>query len=189
MTSNNEQLVPVEQIDRESEYIIAGPWLTESDDESFWHAEVQIIGGHSYVAQIYAGSEDQAREMAEQAIAAWTLRTPPAVEPDEGLVEKVAMALCENALGGKQCPCKQSGKFTCSDAYPGSQARAVISTLTPSIRAQALEEAAKVADAHASNAWEIADRAGQNPIVGSGRNWAGREIASAIRALKGGQGV
>lgn len=61
--------------------------------------------------------------------------------------------------------------------------------VTSSIRAQALEEAANVADSHAAKAWEIATSHGQNPVVGSGRNHAARDIAASIRALKGGQGV
>jgi len=49
----------------------------------------------------------------------------------------------------------------------------------------ALERAAKVADDHRVRAWDIAEMQGQNALVGSGRNHAGREIASEIRALKG----
>ena len=52
-------------------------------------------------------------------------------------------------------------------------------------RDAALEEAAKVADDHRVRAWDIAEMQGQNALVGSGRNHAGREIASEIRALKG----
>ena len=49
----------------------------------------------------------------------------------------------------------------------------------------ALERAAKVADEHRAKAWDIAKQQGQNDLVGSGRNHAGREIATAIRNLKG----
>ena len=48
-----------------------------------------------------------------------------------------------------------------------------------------LERAAAVADYHRVRAWDIAEMQGQNALVGSGRNHAGREIASEIRALKG----
>lgn len=44
----------------------------------------------------------------------------------EKLVERVGIALCQNALGGKKCPCAETGKFQCHDAYPGYQARAAI---------------------------------------------------------------
>jgi hypothetical protein len=33
------------------------------------------------------------------------------------------MALCENALAGKRCPCRENGKFACADEFPGQQAR------------------------------------------------------------------
>jgi len=44
---------------------------------------------------------------------------------------RVAMALCQSALGGKQCPCVQSGVFNCANEYPGQQATAAISAMTP----------------------------------------------------------
>lgn len=41
------------------------------------------------------------------------------------LVEKVARAMCENALSPKQCPC--FGKpFKCADAHPAAQARVAL---------------------------------------------------------------
>lgn len=39
------------------------------------------------------------------------------------LVEKMARAMCEAALGPKQCPC-QGKEFKCADAYPAFQATA-----------------------------------------------------------------
>lgn len=54
------------------------------------------------------------------------LRSRPASDVE---VERVAKALCENALGGKRCPCKEVGKFNCADEYPGQQARAAIAAL------------------------------------------------------------
>lgn len=50
-------------------------------------------------------------------------------------------------------------------------------------RAEMREEAALISDAHATNAWEIAVRQGQNVARAEGRNHAGREIAQAIRAI------
>jgi dihydroxyacetone kinase len=50
-------------------------------------------------------------------------------------------------------------------------------------RIEALEEAAKVADNEASNAWQIANALGQNSVCASGRNHSARSIANAIRNL------
>ncbi len=49
---------------------------------------------------------------------------------DEGQVERVAMALCQTALGGKLCPCREIGKFNCADEHPGQMARAAITALS-----------------------------------------------------------
>jgi hypothetical protein len=49
------------------------------------------------------------------------------------------------------------------------------------------ERAAMVADDHAERAWEIANKEGQNSMVGSGRNHAARDIAAAIRAMEVGE--
>lgn len=49
--------------------------------------------------------------------------------------------------------------------------------------AMTVEACAKVADIHASRAWEIANQNGQNDVCASGRNHSAREIATAIRAL------
>ena len=43
--------------------------------------------------------------------------------------EAVGLALCQNALGPKQCPCAEKGVFNCTDAYPGYQAKAAITAL------------------------------------------------------------
>ena len=44
-------------------------------------------------------------------------------------VEAVGMALCQNALGVKQCSCLEKGVFNCADTYPGYQAEAAIPAL------------------------------------------------------------
>ena len=62
-----------------------------------------------------------------EAIAAWNQRATP--EPAGELVERVARALCQSALGGKLCPCIESGKFACADSHPGQQARAAIAAM------------------------------------------------------------
>ncbi len=46
---------------------------------------------------------------------------------------------------------------------------------------EGMEAAAKLADAHATDAWEIAKREGQNDACASGRNHGARAIAKAIR--------
>lgn len=51
------------------------------------------------------------------------------VQIDEGMSEKVALALCQNALGPKQCACAEKGVFNCADAYPGYQADAAIAAM------------------------------------------------------------
>ena len=48
-----------------------------------------------------------------------------------GGVERVAIALCQNALGGKRCPCAESGVFKCADEHPGHQATAALSAMSP----------------------------------------------------------
>jgi hypothetical protein len=40
-------------------------------------------------------------------------------------IEAAAMLACEYALGGKACPCRESGQFKCRDEIPGGFARAV----------------------------------------------------------------
>ena len=51
------------------------------------------------------------------------------VQIDEEMSEKVALALCQNALGPKQCACAEKGVFNCADAYPGYQADAAIAAM------------------------------------------------------------
>lgn len=62
----------------EEERYVLGP-ISDCDDLSedgnqLWQAEVQTMGGYGVAATIYAGTEDAARQMAEQAIAAWNTR-------------------------------------------------------------------------------------------------------------------
>src|SRR5687768_10187209 len=73
--------------------------------------------------------------------------------------------------------------FTCGGYYEIDLD--TVEVLVAQFEAETLEMAAGVADEHAGKAWAIADSQGQNPIVGSGRNHAGREIATAIRAMIG----
>lgn len=51
------------------------------------------------------------------------------VQQPEDQVAEVGMALCESALGGKRCPCRESGVFNCADEFPGQQARAAIAAM------------------------------------------------------------
>jgi hypothetical protein len=46
-----------------------------------------------------------------------------------------------------------------------------------------IDACAKLADAHAINAWEIAQGEGQNDVCASGRNHGARAVATAIRDL------
>lgn len=55
----------------------------------------------------------------------------PVQQPGVEQVAEVGMALCESALGGKRCPCREIGKFNCVDSYPGQQARAAIAAMQP----------------------------------------------------------
>lgn len=45
-----------------------------------------------------------------------------------------------------------------------------------------MERAAEIADDHATNAWAIGQREGQNDVCSSGRNHGARAIAQAIRS-------
>ena len=45
-------------------------------------------------------------------------------------IEAMAVALCVTALGSKQCPCKESGKFNCRDEHPGRCATAALAALS-----------------------------------------------------------
>lgn len=56
-------------------------------------------------------------------------------------VARVGMALCQNALGGKQCPCAESGVFKCADEFPGQQAKAAIAAMQPAPQWQGIESA------------------------------------------------
>jgi hypothetical protein len=60
----------------------------------------------------------------------------------DDVIAETAMALCQNALCGKQCPCVEVGAFRCADAHPGEQARAAAPILMEYGRA--LERAAVV---------------------------------------------
>lgn len=52
------------------------------------------------------------------------------VKPDrEALRERVALAICQNALGSKQCPCVETGVFKCGHIYPGYQANAALTAI------------------------------------------------------------
>lgn len=49
----------------------------------------------------------------------------------EERIALVGMALCQEALGGKRCPCVEAGAFRCADELPGNMARVAIEALTP----------------------------------------------------------
>lgn len=89
------------------------------------------------------------------------------------LIAETGMALCENALGGKRCPCREAGTFACADEYPGQQARAAIRVIAPVV----LDEATNLADGHLPLGY-MSER------ERSYCNEHGEEIAHAIRALK-----
>lgn len=44
-------------------------------------------------------------------------------------IEAMAIAMCQSALGGKRCPCAETGKFNCRNEYPGEQATAAYAAL------------------------------------------------------------
>lgn len=54
----------------------------------------------------------------------------------------------------------------------------------PTLCSYTLEEAAKVADAHAAQSWDIAKAEGQNAACASGRCYGARASAAAIRNMK-----
>lgn len=72
-------------------------------------------------------------EQLRDAAAAWNRRALPIARPVAGaeMVEKVARALCEGAIGGR-CAC--SGEFSCADEYPGRQARAALAAMGYEVR-------------------------------------------------------
>jgi hypothetical protein len=45
------------------------------------------------------------------------------------LIEAMAIAMCQSALGGERCPCAEIGEFRCRDAYPGEQAIVALNAL------------------------------------------------------------
>jgi hypothetical protein len=47
---------------------------------------------------------------------------------DPKLIEAMARAMCQHALGPKQCPCWGKA-FKCADAHPGEQATAALTAL------------------------------------------------------------
>jgi hypothetical protein len=51
------------------------------------------------------------------------------------MIAAMAIAMCQSALGGKRCPCAETGKFNCRNEYPGEQAtvayNAMRETLVP----------------------------------------------------------
>lgn len=57
---------------------------------------------------------------------------------EQQAVEAVAMALCQSALGGKRCPCEESGRFNCVNECPGQYAQAAIDAM-PSLAAKDAE--------------------------------------------------
>lgn len=108
---------------------------------------------------------------------------------DPDMAEAVAMALCQNALGGKRCPCAEVGAFRCADAFPGQQARAALSVLEP--RIEALErELAEVREAERERCARIAEaereartvEAMKGSVLSTGGAGAASRIAAAIRS-------
>lgn len=93
------------------------------------------------------------------------------------LIAETGMALCENALGGKRCPCRETGTFACADDYPGQQARAAIRVIAPAV----LEEAAN--KARSAMIAEFAMLPMESDIR-KGVKWCGERTQDAIRALK-----
>lgn len=92
------------------------------------------------------------------------------------LIEKIARAIYDALEGpvNNQDFSRQLRQWEQSKA---------LATATLSVALEAIgEECARISDAHATNAWEIANGRGENPACASGRNHAGRAIAVAIRA-------
>lgn len=87
------------------------------DAEARFGSEIKInFDAMHVIAQHFARFEHDCRRQTLEALA----------NPSEAVIETVAIALCENALAGKRCPCRESGEFKCDDAYPGQQARAAL---------------------------------------------------------------
>ena len=90
------------------------------------------------------------------------------------LIAETGMALCENALGGKRCPCREAGTFACADEYPGQQARAAIRVIAPVVERETLDRALA----------EVRMREGPTQGYESPVRWQRRLTQDAIRALK-----
>jgi len=75
-------------------YVISGPW---TDDNGVTTVEIQIIGGHEVVAEIYADKAETALRMANEAITAWSQR---AVNAELLAHLKFAVALLGPLCGG-----------------------------------------------------------------------------------------
>ena len=69
-----------------SDYVIGGPhhYVDPDSCEEHWTAEIQIVGGHYSVAEIYATDPAHAVELAEKAIAAWNTRQAHSLPGDVG---------------------------------------------------------------------------------------------------------
>jgi len=91
--------------------------------------------------------------------------------------EAVGLALCQNALGPKQCPCAEKGVFNCADTYPGNQARVAITALDKH-RIERAGEVEKALRFHGRYGAESNDTMNR-------RKWSEREEAAAtIAALR-----
>ena len=110
--------------------------------------------------------------------------TPPAVEPDEGLVGKVAreLWLADNKrveLWDNPPSRQWAAEMVKNRDEYRAKAHLLLIAILPSIRAQALEEAAKVAEAHKPMGY-MSDRERSYCTEHS------EEIAAAIRSMKEG---
>lgn len=149
MTSSKEQLVPVE---RPKPCPFCGK---KSEPHSTFLNTIAVTCTECVCSTGMYADDDIGRA---SALTAWNTRTPPAVEPDEGLVEKVAAAI--NKISGGL---NYDYLDFCRDA-----SRAAISAATPSIRAKALEDAAN------TGKFQIGDRVKKH----GGSWWEGKIVGT-----------
>lgn len=58
----------------------------------------------------------------------------------DDLRTEMAIRFCEKALGGKVCPCRDTGRFNCSDETPGQLADAALAHFTAHLTSDAMVE-------------------------------------------------
>lgn len=110
-----------------------GEWTAESEDGDEWYFGntddcMETVVRVGWDALMVAGRANNPDLLLATALVN-EYRAGRLVQIDEGMRERVALALCQNALGPKQCACAEKGVFNCADAYPGYQADAAIAAM------------------------------------------------------------